>query len=108
MSNKSSVNKVLLLGRIVDSPIPHPDREHAALSFTLVTVESYKTENEMSRHEERHNILAPFRSFLPLKPTKDMVVYLQGRIQTTMFIDENHIKHYRSEIVALSIEHVSV
>lgn len=35
---------------------------------------------------------------------KDALVYVQGRVQTTPFVDEQKVKHYRAEIVANSVE----
>ncbi|GAA4095061.1 single-stranded DNA-binding protein [Mucilaginibacter panaciglaebae] len=104
MLDKNTVNKVLLMGYISKEPRWHVNNGQRSLCVQLVTSEWIKKDGERLLHEEYHSISIPENLSNTQNLNKGAVVYLQGRIQTKMFLDEKRIKHYRTEVLATSLE----
>ena len=104
MNSNDGVNKVFLLGDIVNEPEWCKIDGEKMLCFKLVTPESIKKNGKPHEHLEYHNIKLPvdiLENGFHLR--KGDHVYLQGKIQTKKLF-ENNVKLYRSEILATSIE----
>jgi single-strand DNA-binding protein len=108
MLGRNTVNKIILMGYISAEPRWHKSDAQLFLCFPLITVERIKSGGEQQSHEEVHKIRIP--GFLPgvESLTKGSTIYLQGRLQTKMFLDEHQIRHYRSEIVATNFDLIEV
>ncbi|MEO6149593.1 MAG: single-stranded DNA-binding protein [Mucilaginibacter sp.] len=107
MYNNASINKVFLIGRITREPrLHHSKNEKVQLSFTLTSTEIVKTQGRDIEHNEVHHIrISADNSCLKnLKLTKGDMLYIQGKLQTHTFIDEEQIKRYKTEIIASNIE----
>ncbi|MFD2148509.1 single-stranded DNA-binding protein [Mucilaginibacter antarcticus] len=108
MLNRNTVNKVILMGYISNAPRWHKVESQLFLCFTLVTTERIKTVGEQQVHEEQHKVSVPANLADADVLVKGTTLYLQGRLQTKMVLDENKVRHYRSEIVALGIEPIEI
>ncbi|RYU91214.1 hypothetical protein EWM62_04550 [Mucilaginibacter terrigena] len=107
MLSNSGINKVLLLGQITgDDFIYKKDTIENYLHFTLVTTESIKKGVLNVEHSEYHKIKVPEKllSLDKLQLLPGQIIYLEGRIHTSSFVDENRIKRYNVEVLVSKIE----
>jgi len=100
----SSINKVILIGRLGRDPeikyIPNGD---AVAKFSLATDEVFKDRaGEQQKHTEWHNIVA-WRRLAEICGeylTKGKQVYIEGSIRSRQWEDQNGNKRTSYEIVA--------
>jgi len=104
MLDRNTVNRVILMGRIANEPHWHFIQGQKLLHFPLITGEKIKKGPETIMHEETHIINIPENNVPAEVLNKGIVLYVQGRLQTKMSLDENLVKHYRTEIVATNVE----
>ena len=110
MLSNTGINKIILLGQIYQGPqLDTVNDKQKFLCFTLVTNEIIKKGPDNVEHKEYHSIKIPEKLitqdtlYLGLGQT----LYIEGKIQTTSFIDEKHIKRYNLEILANKIDVLS-
>jgi single-strand DNA-binding protein len=109
MLSNTGINKIILLGQVSQAPYfkAFADQQKY-LCFTLLTVENIKKGTDNVEHEEYHNIRIPERMLQDvLNLEVGQTIYIEGKIQTTSFIDEQRIKRYNLEIVASKVEVIS-
>jgi single-strand DNA-binding protein len=106
MKENSCVNKVLLLGRIIKEPRWHDCGGERILSFSVMTVENIGREN--ADHTETHSIRIGERLINVHDLNKGAIVYVQGRLQTQQFTDEQMVRRYRTYVNALSVNVVNI
>lgn len=92
------------MGRIGHEPRWHTVMGQKMLHFPLITSEKIKKGYEMVTHEETNAINIPENCVPPDTLNAGTIVYVQGRLQTKMSIDENFVRHYRTEVVATSVD----
>ena len=100
----SSVNKVILIGRLGKDPeVRYTNDNVAVANFTLATSEYYKDKNgERQESTEWHNVVA-WRNLAELSEKylrKGKQVYIEGRLRTRAWDDKDGNKRYTTEIVA--------
>lgn len=105
--DKDGVNRVLLAGRIITEPRWHKAGKNRWLHFTLITEEVIHGVNETFIHEEQHHVCIYGNGRDGFDVKKDHVVYVQGRLCTHCFTDNEGIKRYKTEIIANSIDRIS-
>ena len=105
-----SVNKVILLGNVGREPeIRHIDNNVTVASFTLATTDrAYKTQagQVVPERTEWHNIIA-WRGLADIVEKyvhKGSQLYIEGRLRTRSWDDQNGNKRYVTEIYAENIE----
>ncbi len=98
------LNKVMIIGRLGRDPeLRYTPSGRAVSTFTVATTRSWNTSNGERRTEtEWFNVvawgsLAEICNQLLRKGTQ---VYIEGRLHTRRWEDENGVRHYRTEIVA--------
>ena len=109
-TGSGTVNKVILLGRLGRDPeLRYTPSGVAVASFTLATNRVWKDQNNQTvKQTDWHNIvtwrnLAEFtNSYLK----KGSLVYIEGRLQTRNWTDQNNVTHYKTEIVAETLQMV--
>lgn len=99
-----SVNKVILVGNVGRDPeIRHLDKGVSVANFPLATSESYTAKSgEKVSTTEWHNIVA-WRGLAEVTEKyikKGMQLYIEGRIRTRSWDDQNGVKRYTTEIYA--------
>ena len=102
------VNKVVLIGRVGKDPdIRHLDQGVSVASFSLATSETYKNKNgEKVVNTEWHNIVL-WRQLAMIAENfirKGSLVYIEGRIRTRSYDDQEGKKRYVTEIVGDSLQ----
>ena len=104
---KSSVNKVILVGHIGNKPEGrYTPNGVSAATFSLATNESWLgADNEKQERTEWHNIVAwnKLADFATEYLQKGQLVYIEGRIQSRVYKDKENINRRISEIVSTSI-----
>lgn len=102
-----SFNKVILIGNVGKDPeVRHLESGSAVASFTLATTERYKNKNgELQDQTEWHNIVC-WRNLAELSEKyirKGAQIFIEGKIRTRSWNDQNGTKRYTTEIVADNI-----
>ena len=104
---KSSVNKVILVGHIGNKPEGrYTPSGTSTASFSLATNESWiDSENEKQERTEWHNIIAwnKLADFATEYLQKGQLIYLEGRLQTRMYKDKEDIQRRVTEVVSTAI-----
>tara|TARA_B100000315_G_C14436015_1_gene522463 strand:+ start:176 stop:607 length:432 start_codon:yes stop_codon:yes gene_type:complete len=104
---KSSVNKVILVGHIGNKPEGrYTPSGTSTASFSLATNESWiDSENEKHERTEWHNIIAwnKLADFATEYLQKGQLIYIEGRIQTRTYKDKEEIQRRISEVVTTAI-----
>ncbi len=109
MYSNSGINKVILVGHVVREPRWHTDGKERWLAFTLATKETIFSAKGDYDHIENHQIKIS-ESAAALKRCdfkKNDMLYIQGKIQTKSFTDDENIKRYKSEISATHAERLA-
>ena len=104
---KSSVNKVILVGHIGNKPEGrYTPSGTSTASFSLATNESWiDSENEKQERTEWHNIVAwnKLADFATEYLQKGQLIYIEGRMQTRTYKDKEDIQRRITEIVSTAI-----
>lgn len=106
MLSNSGINKVFLVGYIGKEPRWHSlGTEPKMLCFPMVTTEFIKKNGSSVEHIEWHQIRVS-TGFADSESAfkKGQLVYVQGKIQTRQFTDEQQVKRYKTEIVVQYIQ----
>ena len=106
-----SLNKVMLIGNVGRDPeVRYLDGQSGnakVATFTLATTERYRDRNgETRENTEWHNIVA-WRSTADVVERfvkKGTQVYIEGRIRTRSWDDQNGNKRYTTEIIADNLQ----
>jgi single-strand DNA-binding protein len=103
MFNNAGINKVFLVGYVGKTPSlsRQPDGQNF-YCFPLATNEFIKKQNRLVEHTEWHQIKVPEHQFKSVLPQLDKghLIYLEGKITSRAFVDEQGVKRYRSDVVS--------
>ena len=97
----SGVNKVILVGRLGKDPeIRYTPSGTAIATFSIATNHSQKSEGEWVEKTEWHNILTFGKQaeFVGEYLLKGRQVFIEGRLQTNSWEDQQGVKKYKTEI----------
>jgi single-strand DNA-binding protein len=99
-----SFNKVLLIGNVGRDPeVRHLEGGSAVANFTLATSERFKDKNGATQDiTEWHNIVC-WRNLAELSEKyirKGSQIFVEGKIRTRNWTDQQGVKHYSTEVVA--------
>ena len=100
-----SVNKVILIGNLGKDPeVRHLENGAVVANFSIATSESYNDKNTGERREitDWHNIVL-WRGLAQVAEKylkKGMKVYIEGKLKTRSWTDENNQTRYTTEVVA--------
>lgn len=105
-----SVCKVILLGRLGNNPeLRTLESGSKVCTFSLATSESYKDkEGQKQERTEWHNIVlwAKLAELADSYLSKGREVYIEGKLQTRKWQDQNGNDRYTTEIVGTNINFV--
>ena len=108
-----SLNKVILIGNVGKDPtVKYFDSGNAIANFTMATSErGYTLSNgtEVPERTEWHNIVVSRdrAQFVEKHVKKGSGVYIEGKIRTRNYDDQNGVKRYVTEIYADRVEFYS-
>ena len=101
---KSSVNKVILVGHIGNKPEGrYTPSGTSTASFSLATNESWiDNEKEKQERAEWHNIVAwnKLADFATEYLQKGQLVYIEGKLQTRTYKDKDDVQHWKTEVIS--------
>jgi single-strand DNA-binding protein len=102
------VNKVILVGHVGKDPeVRYTTTGSAVVQFSLATNEPFRTDDgKWEERAEWHRVVAFERLAERCSQylSKGMLVYVEGRIRTRQWEDQQGNKRYNTEIVAREIE----
>lgn len=106
--SKGTVNKVILIGRLGRDPeMRYTSSGTAVVNFSLATNHFMKDQDGNNNEQtEWHNVVAFGRvaevagEYL----SKGRLVYVEGRLQTRSWDDQNGQKRYKTEIVCSNLQ----
>jgi len=102
-----NLNKVMLIGRLGRDPeIRYTNSGAAVGNFSIATTDNWKDKSgNRQERTEWHNVVAWGRlaDFAQNYLKKGKLIYVEGRLQTRDWTDNQNVKHYRTEIVANTI-----
>jgi single-strand DNA-binding protein len=103
-----SLNKVMLIGRLGKDPeLKYTAGGTAVATFTMATDESYKDrEGQKQERTEWHRIVVWSKQaeMVANYLSKGRLCYVEGRLQTRDWEDQNGQKRYTTEIVANTVQ----
>ena len=105
--SRGTVNKVILLGRLGKDPeMRYAPSGTAIATFSVATNSRQKTEGEWVEKTEWHNILAFGKTaeFAGEYLNKGKQVYIEGRLQTSNWEDQQGQKKYKTEILVSELQ----
>ena len=101
---KSSVNKVILVGHIGNKPEGrYTPSGISTATFSLATNESWiDNEKEKKEHTEWHNIVAwnKLADFATEYLQKGQLIYIEGKLQTRTYKDKDDFQHWKTEVIS--------
>ncbi|HID40028.1 MAG TPA: single-stranded DNA-binding protein [Calditrichaeota bacterium] len=106
--SRGTVNKVIIIGRLGKDPdMRYTPSGTAVTNFSVAT--NYATKDQdgaWSDQTEWHNISAFGRlaEFSGEYLKKGKLVFIEGRLQTRNWEDQNGVKHYRTDIIASEMQ----
>ena len=105
----SSVNKVILVGRLGKDPeVRYTAGGKAVANFSIATDESYKdAQGEKQKKTEWHNVVVwgnSVEAFVQKYLHKGDMVYVEGKLQTRSWDDKDGNKKYTTEINVTDIK----
>jgi single-strand DNA-binding protein len=100
----SSVNKVILVGRVGKDPeIRHTNDGKAIVSLSLATSENWKTKDgDKKEKTEWHKIVSfneGLNKVIEQYVKKGSQIYIEGQLQTRKWTDKDGVEKYSTEIV---------
>ncbi len=103
MNNQGGVNKVFLVGEISRQPRWHKNAQDGAmLCFALKTRDIYLQKGQPVEHTEEHTIKIPEQK-LQEELQLGQLLYIEGKLKTTSFTDEQLVKRYKTEILVVKV-----
>lgn len=104
MFNNAGINKVFLVGYVGKTPrlYEQPDGQ-SFYCFPLATNEYIKKHDQLVEHTEWHQVKIPVQQLAGIAPKLDKghLIYLEGKIKTRAYTDEQGVKRYRSDVVSI-------
>ncbi len=103
----AGVNKVILIGNLGKDPeVRHLENGRAVANFSLATSETYKNkQGERVTNTEWHNIVlwTPLAEIAEKFLKKGGQVYIEGKLTTRSWDDQEGNKRYTTEVVGNNI-----
>ena len=103
-----SLNKVMIIGHLGSDPeLRHTTSGHSVTRFNVATNEYWKSKTgEQNEKTEWHRIVAWGRlgEICHQHLGKGRQVYIEGRLQTRSWEDNQNVKKYSTEIIASTVQ----
>ena len=100
----ASVNRAIIIGRMGRAPeVRHTQSGQVDASFSVATDESYKDKSgNKVESTEWHNVTAFAKTaeFVASYLSKGRLVYVEGKLKTEKYTDQNGVETYATKILA--------
>lgn len=104
----SNLNKAMLIGRLGQDPELRVTKSGSQVTSFSMATNDYWKDRQGNRQEKTdwHNIVVwnQLAEFASNYLRKGRLIYVEGRLQTRDWVDQQNIKHYKTEIVANTIQ----
>lgn len=99
------VNKVILVGTVGKDPEIRNTQNSKVATFSLATNETYKSNGEKKTVTEWHNIViwGKLADVVEKYVKKGNHLYIEGKLSTRTWDDNNGIKRYVTDVIAHSM-----
>lgn len=102
----ASLNRVMLIGNVGrDAEVRYTQSGQAVAKFSVATSETFggRDGGEKQERTEWHNVVVWGRQaeIAGQYIKKGRQVYVEGRLQTSDWVDPQGVKHYKTEVIAL-------
>jgi len=97
-----NLNKAILIGNLTRDPeLRYTPQGVAVASFVVATNREWSINGEKKSAVDFHNVVAwnKLAEICGQLLNKGSKVYVEGRIQTRDWMDQQNVKHYKTEIV---------
>jgi single-strand DNA-binding protein len=102
------MNKAMVIGNLGNDPeLRHTQNGTPVVTFNVATTEKWKdAEGVLQNHTDWHRIVAwkGLAEVCNSHLKKGSKVYIEGKMQTRKWDDENGVTHYTPEVIAKSME----
>ncbi len=99
-----TLNKAMIIGNVGKDPeVKHLDKGLAVVTLPIATTERFKDKNgDLREQTEWHNVVfwRSLAEFVERHVRKGSQVFVEGRLRTRSWEDQNGQKKYATEIVA--------
>lgn len=98
-----SLNKILIIGNLGRDPeIRYLPSGKPTANFSLAATRRYKIEGQLKEETEWFNVVAFGRlaEICGEYLKKGRPLFVEGRLRTRNWTDNNGVKHYRTEVIA--------
>ena len=99
-----TLNKAMIIGNVGKDPeVKHLDKGLAVVTLPIATTERFKDKNgELREQTEWHNVVfwRNLAEFVERNVRKGSQVFVEGKLRTRSWEDQNGQKKYATEIVA--------
>lgn len=103
-----ALNKVLLIGNVGKDPeVRHLEGGASVATITLATTERFKDKSGTTKELTEWHTIVAWRQLADLAENyirKGSQIYVEGRIRSRSYDDQNGVKRYVTEILADSIQ----
>lgn len=101
-----SVNKVTLVGFVAKDPEVRVVQDAKVATMTLATNEKYKMKSgEVKENTEWHSLVCWRQAdFVEKYITKGSMVYIEGKLRTRSWDDQNGVKRYVTEVIVNELQ----
>ena len=107
----SSVNKVILVGRVGKDPELRNGQANPVAIFSMATTEVWYDKNSKEKNEktEWHNIVVWGKQgeIVHKYVNKGSLIYVEGKLTTEKYTDKNGIEKWSTKIVARDVKFLS-
>lgn len=106
--SRGTVNKAIIVGRVGRDPdVRYTPGGTSVANFSVAT--NYRSKDQDGNwvdNTEWHNIsvFGQLAEFAGNYVKKGRLVYVEGRLQTRSWEDQNNVKHYRTDIIANTLQ----
>jgi single-strand DNA-binding protein len=101
------INKVILIGRVGQDPeVRYTKSGQVVADLRMATNENWKDkQGQRQERTEWHSIVlwGQQAEFAQNYAKKGRLVYVEGRLQTRDWTDNQNVKHYKTEVVATTL-----
>ena len=105
-----SVNKVILLGRLGKDPeIRNTNNGKTVANFSIATSEKYKDKEGQAQERTEWHRIAVFGKLADICGQylhKGRQAYIEGKLQTRSWENDQGVKQYTTEVVAANVQFV--